>query len=62
MKILQCSYNKDANKFFKKAKQMKNVNLNFLIYLAMFAMTAEDKETEEEPKNFIKAWNHPDLD
>ena len=59
MKKLQASYNNNANKIVKQAKQEKGVikNLNFLINLAM--ATSNTKPVPEEPKNFTKALNHP---
>ena len=65
MTNLQASYNKDANNFVEQAEQWKEVreNLIFLIDLATVGMVAEENvTTNEEPKIFNKAWNHPDME
>ena len=59
------SYSENANKIIEQAKQEMavNENLNFLIDFATTAMVAKVKSyTEEEPKNFNNAWNHPDME
>ena len=49
------SYNEDADKIVKQAKQKKEgENLNFLIDLSTMAMAAEDKKTTKEAKTNIQ--------
>ena len=59
MKKLQALYNDNANKIIKQVTKEKGAieNLNFLINLAM--ITTDTKPVSEEPKNLVKAWNHP---
>ena len=59
MKKLQALYNVNVNKIVKQGTKEKSAieNLNFLIDLAM--VTTDTKPVTEEPKTFVKAWNHP---
>ena len=59
-KKMQTSYNEDAKNVKQKAVRE---DLSFLIDLATIIMVAEDEgNTEEGPKNFNEAWNHPGME